>query len=165
LFLLFFTKILQKIIQVDAPHSDVRFRSRRSTTMKTNFLTKLFSIAFLTLISHTAEAGRGCCSWHGGVSHCDSSVGRLVCADFTYSPSCSCEIKYKQSSRNRRSSLRRVFRLHLQQMHKKRYQRHYKQGHIYNRASPLQSLIRSPSKFTQDNHNSQLHKKTALYPA
>lgn len=35
-------------------------------------------------------AQQGCCSWHGGVSHCDSSVGRKVCNDGTYSPSCTC---------------------------------------------------------------------------
>jgi len=35
-------------------------------------------------------AKQGCCSWHGGVSHCDTSVGRYVCNDGTYSPSCGC---------------------------------------------------------------------------
>ncbi|HOY47353.1 MAG: hypothetical protein JW985_02015 [Alphaproteobacteria bacterium] len=33
---------------------------------------------------------QGCCSHHSGVSHCDSSVNRLVCNDGTYSPSCRC---------------------------------------------------------------------------
>lgn len=36
------------------------------------------------------EFTRGCCSHHRGVSYCDSSVGRLVCNDGTYSPSCGC---------------------------------------------------------------------------
>lgn len=36
------------------------------------------------------EYTRGCCSHHSGVSYCDSSVGRLVCNDGTYSPSCGC---------------------------------------------------------------------------
>lgn len=36
------------------------------------------------------EAGQGCCSWHGGQSYCDTSVGRWVCSDGTYSPSCGC---------------------------------------------------------------------------
>lgn len=36
------------------------------------------------------QARRGCCSWHGGVSYCDTSVGRYVCNDGTYSPSCGC---------------------------------------------------------------------------
>lgn len=31
---------------------------------------------------------RGCCSWHGGVNGCKN--GRVVCADGTYSPSCTC---------------------------------------------------------------------------
>jgi len=35
-------------------------------------------------------ATSGCCSWHGGVSYCDSSVGTYVCNDGTYSPSCGC---------------------------------------------------------------------------
>ena len=36
-------------------------------------------------------AKRGCCSWHGGVNHCDTNTGRIVCNDGTYSPSCMCE--------------------------------------------------------------------------
>lgn len=35
-------------------------------------------------------AGRGCCSWHGGQDYCDTSTGRWVCNDGTYSPSCRC---------------------------------------------------------------------------
>jgi hypothetical protein len=31
---------------------------------------------------------QGCCSWHGGVSHC--SYGSVVCNDGSYSPSCRC---------------------------------------------------------------------------
>ncbi len=31
---------------------------------------------------------QGCCSHHGGVSYCDHSLGRAVCNDGTYSPSC-----------------------------------------------------------------------------
>ena len=34
-------------------------------------------------------AGRGCCSWHGGVCGCSSS-GRAVCCDGALSPSCGC---------------------------------------------------------------------------
>lgn len=34
-------------------------------------------------------AGRGCCSWHGGVCGCSSS-GRAVCCDGKLSPSCGC---------------------------------------------------------------------------
>lgn len=33
-------------------------------------------------------AQSGCCSWHGGESYC--SGGRWVCADGTYSPTCTC---------------------------------------------------------------------------
>ena len=38
-----------------------------------------------------AEAGRGCCSWHGGQDYCDASTGRWVCNDGSYSPSCMCD--------------------------------------------------------------------------
>ena len=34
---------------------------------------------------------RGCCSWHGGIAGCDRNVGRIVCNDGTYSPTCGCE--------------------------------------------------------------------------
>ena len=37
-------------------------------------------------------AGRGCCSWHSGVAGCDGNVGKLVCNDGTYSPSCRCPL-------------------------------------------------------------------------
>jgi hypothetical protein len=35
-------------------------------------------------------ARRGCCSWHGGVCGCDSSLNRIICCDGTLSPSCTC---------------------------------------------------------------------------
>lgn len=38
------------------------------------------------------NAQSGCCSWHGGVNHCDYDTGRQVCNDNTYSPSCGCSI-------------------------------------------------------------------------
>ena len=45
----------------------------------------------LTLTGSTPVlAQQGCCSWHGGISHCDASVGRYVCQEGTYSPSCGC---------------------------------------------------------------------------
>lgn len=49
-------------------------------------------ILFLSLtFCDIAFAKRGCCSWHGGVNHCDNATGRIVCNDGTYSPSCMCE--------------------------------------------------------------------------
>lgn len=52
---------------------------------------KLFIAIVLFLLSVLpVYAGRGCCSWHGGQSYCDSNTGRWVCADGTYSPSCTC---------------------------------------------------------------------------
>lgn len=38
-----------------------------------------------------AGNSRGCCSYHGGVQTCDYNVGRVVCVDGDYSPSCLCE--------------------------------------------------------------------------
>lgn len=43
----------------------------------------------LLFLPVTANAQRGCCSWHGGVAGCNSS-GRTICADGTLSPSCTC---------------------------------------------------------------------------
>ncbi len=55
---------------------------------------KLFILLITFLLCFTstqAFANRGCCSWHGGVNGCDREVGRLVCNDGMYSPSCGCE--------------------------------------------------------------------------
>lgn len=46
-------------------------------------------LLFLFIVSRV-DARSGCCSYHGGQSYCDSSVGRWVCNDGTYSPSCGC---------------------------------------------------------------------------
>lgn len=47
---------------------------------------------FLCLFTYTKNvfAQSGCCSWHGGVRGCDTSIGVKVCNDGTYSPSCTC---------------------------------------------------------------------------
>lgn len=49
----------------------------------------LFILAFF-FMPNGIGAKQGCCSWHGGVAGCDTSVGRQVCNDGTYSPSCTC---------------------------------------------------------------------------
>lgn len=53
-------------------------------------VTGFLAITLLIQGANPVLARRGCCSWHGGVSHCDTSVGRYVCNDGTYSPSCGC---------------------------------------------------------------------------
>lgn len=60
-----------------------------------------FMICLFMTLSLSVEAQRGCCSWHGGVSHC-SENGRYVCNDGTYSPSCTCTpaITYKYGCTN-----------------------------------------------------------------
>jgi len=57
----------------------------------------LFKIIFSILLliyffipKQSIWAQSGCCSWHGGESYCDYSSNRWVCADGTYSPTCTC---------------------------------------------------------------------------
>ncbi len=57
---------------------------------------KLMLLLVLLMFSMaTAQAQRGCCSWHGGVAGCQ--YGRVVCNDGTYSPTCMCELSQPQS--------------------------------------------------------------------
>jgi hypothetical protein len=44
----------------------------------------------LVVSSNVQLAKSGCCSHHGGVCNCDRNVGRQVCCDGSYSPSCGC---------------------------------------------------------------------------
>lgn len=55
------------------------------------WLTSLLLFIVFTFIFAVSQvyAQQGCCSWHGGISHCASN-GRYVCNDGTYSPSCTC---------------------------------------------------------------------------
>lgn len=57
---------------------------------------KLFLIYFLIagffFSFSKVFAQQGCCSYHQGVQGCDSNVGRIVCNDGMYSPSCTCPI-------------------------------------------------------------------------
>lgn len=48
-------------------------------------------ILLLILLPISVDARSGCCSHHGGVSHCDTSVGKYRCNDGSVSPSCVCE--------------------------------------------------------------------------
>lgn len=58
--------------------------------MKTRKLFLTLILFFVISWPSLSFATSGCCSWHRGVSHCDSSVGRQVCNDGSYSPSCTC---------------------------------------------------------------------------
>lgn len=51
----------------------------------------LILILLLIILPISVDARSGCCSHHGGVSHCDTSVGKYRCNDGTVSPSCVCE--------------------------------------------------------------------------
>jgi len=55
------------------------------------FLTGLVVPLSVLFAFSYANAKSGCCSWHGGVSHCDTSTGRQICNDGSYSPSCTCQ--------------------------------------------------------------------------
>lgn len=57
--------------------------------MKFKRLLVLFiSICMLPI---NVDASRGCCSHHGGVSRCDTSIGKYRCNDVAASLSCVCE--------------------------------------------------------------------------
>lgn len=60
----------------------------------------LVAVIALLIISWPSfsDAGQGCCSYHGGQSYCDTSVGRWVCSDGTYSPSCGCSYIPKKTT-------------------------------------------------------------------
>jgi hypothetical protein len=58
--------------------------------MKKILLSFLLLFAVALLFPVNTQAKNGCYSWHGGVSRCDTSTGRQVCNDGTYSPSCTC---------------------------------------------------------------------------
>lgn len=58
--------------------------------MKKIILSVLIIAIAVIVFSHNSLAERGCCSWHGGVCGCDSSVGRQLCCDGSLSPSCGC---------------------------------------------------------------------------
>lgn len=65
----------------------------------------MIMMGVLLFLPVTANAQRGCCSWHGGVAGCNSS-GRTICADGTLSPSCTCsgDTSYGGSSSGSSSS-------------------------------------------------------------
>lgn len=58
--------------------------------MKQLSLILITALIAVFLYPQAISARSGCCSWHSGVCGCDSSVGRQVCCDGTYSPSCTC---------------------------------------------------------------------------
>ena len=61
--------------------------------IKKGFLLSLVAVFGFLMLTPSAEAKRGCCSWHGWVNYCASN-GRYVCNDGTYSPSCTCGSSY-----------------------------------------------------------------------
>ncbi|MCL4363740.1 hypothetical protein M1328_00710 [Patescibacteria group bacterium] len=58
--------------------------------MRKAFFLNILLTVFLFVFTTSVFARSGCCSWHGGVAGCDTNVGRQVCNDGTYSPSCTC---------------------------------------------------------------------------
>lgn len=54
---------------------------------------KIIFLLILIILPVTVNAARGCCSRHGGVSHCGPS-GKYICNDGSPSPSCTCTYTY-----------------------------------------------------------------------
>lgn len=69
---------------------------------RTAALFSLICALLLSLNISSAFARRGCCSHHGGVAGCDTSVGSLICRDGSYSPTCGCTFKPPQKQENKR---------------------------------------------------------------
>lgn len=65
----------------------------------TKYIFLIISLLFIDMsITH---ASRGCCSHHGGQDYCDTAVGKWVCKDGTYSPTCACKnLKNNNSNSN-----------------------------------------------------------------
>ena len=62
-------------------------------TYRVRLLGALLLVLAPLQLAYARRGYSGCCSWHGGVASCDGSVGRLVCRDGTYSPSCGCALR------------------------------------------------------------------------
>lgn len=56
-------------------------------------LGSILGLLLVFFLHSSVSAQQGCCSWHGGIDYCDSSAGRYVCNDGTYSPSCGCYVE------------------------------------------------------------------------
>jgi hypothetical protein len=69
---------------------------------RTATLFSLICVLILFFIIPNAFARRGCCSHHGGVAGCDTSVGSLICRDGSYSPTCGCTFKPPQKQQKKR---------------------------------------------------------------
>jgi len=63
-----------------------------------NVCKKFLNLILITILCCPiiVYAARGCCSWHGGISHCGDN-GYYICNDGTQSPSCTC---YSSGSNN-----------------------------------------------------------------
>ena len=55
-----------------------------------NIFSLLFLFLLITSLVYARQGGQGCCSYHKGIDYCDTFVGRYVCNDGEYSPTCRC---------------------------------------------------------------------------
>jgi len=62
----------------------------RSRARVSEIIFSILAVVYFFSLPSVVYARRGCCSWHGGVCGCDTRVGRQVCCDGTYSPTCTC---------------------------------------------------------------------------
>lgn len=59
-----------------------------------------FFLLLILLFPPITLAGRGCCSHHDGQDYCDTSVGKWVCKDGTYSSTCTCFLEQSSTEDN-----------------------------------------------------------------
>lgn len=63
-------------------------------SLRSAFLFSILCLGFVApRLAYARRGYSGCCSHHGGVASCDDTVGRLMCRDGTYSPSCGCALR------------------------------------------------------------------------
>ena len=70
------------------------------------FLCLAIIISNFTVLN--VNAGRGCCSHHGGESSSCTSDGRRICNDGTVSPSCTCTPSYSYKTTKKRTTTRKT---------------------------------------------------------
>ena len=65
---------------------------------------KIIFLLILIILPVTVNAARGCCSGHGGVSHCGPS-GKYICNDGSTSPSCTCTYTFYDETPSTNNSI------------------------------------------------------------
>ena len=69
---------------------EVKLQLLQSNSQVSSDITPNVAVVCANSSINQGEQRSGCCSWHGGVSHCGAS-GYWICNDGTRSPSCRCD--------------------------------------------------------------------------